>query len=57
MGWLLGEASCIKVDELAAAMIDAATRGWGEDPAMTWDDTKIVAAKGRGAIEECGGTS
>jgi hypothetical protein len=57
IGWLMGEASCIKVDELAAAMIGAAISGWGEEPAMTWDDTKMVTVKGRVALEELGGTS
>jgi hypothetical protein len=56
MGWLMGEANCIKVDELAAAMIGAAISGWGEEPA-TWNDTKIVAVKGRVALKEYGGTS
>ncbi|KUJ20472.1 uncharacterized protein LY89DRAFT_715861 [Mollisia scopiformis] len=44
MGWMLGAKACIRVDELAATMIDAALNGWKEN---TLQDNAAMAAKGR----------
>lgn len=44
MGWMLGAKACIRVDELAAVMIDAALNGWNED---TLQDNAAMVAKGR----------
>lgn len=52
VGWLTGDKSSIKVDELAAAMIDAAVSGWGDDVAMTWGDNKMVVDNGRKRLQE-----
>jgi len=44
MGWMLGTKACVRVDELAATMIDAALDGWKED---TMQDVQAMGAKGR----------
>jgi hypothetical protein len=31
MGWVMGTKACLRVDELTAAMIDAALNGWKEN--------------------------
>lgn len=44
MGWMLGSKSCIRVDELAANMIDAALNGWKES---TLQDNQLMVTRGR----------
>ncbi|KAF8867147.1 hypothetical protein BDZ45DRAFT_719498 [Acephala macrosclerotiorum] len=44
MGWMLGTKACIRVDELAAAMIDAGLNGWKEN---TLKDNAAMVARGR----------
>jgi hypothetical protein len=39
MGWMMGSKACIKVDELAATMIDAASNGFKES---TLSDNKVM---------------
>ena len=43
-GWMMGTKSCLRVDELAATMIDAALSGWKEN---TLQDVQTMGAKGR----------
>ena len=43
-GWMKGTKACVRVDELAATMIDAALNGWEED---TLQDVQVMGAKGR----------
>jgi hypothetical protein len=40
----MGTKSCLRVDELAATMIDAALSGWKEN---TLQDVQTMGAKGR----------
>jgi hypothetical protein len=44
MGWMMGSKVCLRVDELAAAMIDAALNGWKES---TLSDVHAMGIKGR----------
>lgn len=44
MGWMLGSRACIRVDELAANMIDAGLNGWKEN---TLQDNKLMVTRGR----------
>ncbi|CZR61004.1 uncharacterized protein PAC_10900 [Phialocephala subalpina] len=48
MGWMLGTKACIRVDELAATMIDAGLNGWKEN---TLQDNAAMVAKGREVLE------
>ncbi|PMD48414.1 hypothetical protein L207DRAFT_627146 [Hyaloscypha variabilis F] len=44
MGWMMGMKACIRVDELAATMIDAALNGWREN---TLKDVQAMGIRGR----------
>lgn len=44
MGLMMGTKACIRVDELAATMIDAAIHGWEES---TMEDVQAMGVKGR----------
>lgn len=44
MGWMMGSRACIRVDELAAVMIDVALNGWKEN---TLDDSQLMVTRGR----------
>jgi hypothetical protein len=44
IGWMMGTKACIRVDELAAAMVDAALNGWKEN---TLVDVQAMGVKGR----------
>lgn len=44
MGWMMGTKSCLRVDELAATMIDAGLNGWKE---TTLSDVQAMGARGR----------
>ena len=44
VGWMMGTKACIRVDELAATMIDAALDGWKEN---TWQDVHVMGVRGR----------
>jgi len=44
MGWMMGTKACVRVDELAATMIDAALNGWKDD---TLQDVQAMGATGR----------
>ena len=44
MGWMMGTKSCLRVNELAAVMIDAALNGWKEN---TMQDVQTMGVKGR----------
>lgn len=44
MGWMLGAKACIRVDELAANMIDAGLNGWKEN---TLQDNSAMVTRGR----------
>lgn len=44
LGWMLGSKSCIRVDELAANMIDAGSNGWKEN---TLQDNQLMVTRGR----------
>ncbi len=44
MGYMMGTKACVRVDELAATMIDAALNGWKEN---TLQDVPAMGAKGR----------
>jgi hypothetical protein len=48
MGWMMGSKACIKVDELAAIMIDAALNGFKES---TLSDNKVMVTMGREVLE------
>jgi hypothetical protein len=48
MGWMMGSKVCIKVDELAATMIDAALNGFKEN---TLSD-KVMVTRGRELLEK-----
>ena len=48
LGWVLGSKNSIRVDELAAAMIDVAAKGSKED---TLQDCPTMVRRGRGALE------
>ena len=48
MGWMMGSKACIKVDELAAIMIDAALNGFKES---TLSDNKVMVTRGREVLE------
>jgi hypothetical protein len=48
MGWMMGNKACIKVDELAATMIDAALNGFKES---TLSDNKAMVTRGREVLE------
>ena len=45
MCWMMGTKSCLRVDELAATMIDAALNGWKEN---TMQNIQTISGKGRG---------
>jgi len=44
MGWMLGFKACIRVDELAATLIDAGLNGWKES---TLQDNQVMVTRGR----------
>jgi hypothetical protein len=44
MGWMMGTKACLRVNELAATMIDAALNGWQEN---TLQDVQAMGARGR----------
>lgn len=44
MGWMMGKKACLRVDELAATMIDAALNGWKEN---TLQDVDAMGFRGR----------
>jgi hypothetical protein len=44
IGWMMGTKFCLRVDELAAAMVDAALSGWKEN---TLQDVQTMGARGR----------
>jgi hypothetical protein len=48
MGWMMGNKACIKVDELTAAMIDAALNWFKES---TLSDNKIMVTRGREVLD------
>ena len=48
MGWIMGSKAWIKVDELAATMIDAALNGFKES---TLSDNKVMVTRGREVVE------
>ena len=48
-GWMMGNKRCIRVDELAAAMIHAAMNGSKE---ATLSDAEALVATGRAALEK-----
>jgi hypothetical protein len=47
LGWVLGSKSSIRVDELAAAMIDVASKASSED---TLQDCQALVMRGREAL-------
>lgn len=48
MGWVLGTTKSIRVDELAAAMIDVAINGSKED---TLQDCQVMVTRGRETLK------
>jgi hypothetical protein len=48
MGWMMGSKACIKVDELAATMLDAALNGFKES---ALSDNKVMVTRGREVLE------
>lgn len=47
IGWMLGNKACIRVDELAATMVDAGLNGWKEN---TLQDNQAMVVKGRALL-------
>lgn len=48
MGWVLGNNACIRTDELAATMVDAAMNGSEE---LTMSDCSRMVLKGREVLQ------
>lgn len=44
MGWMMWSKACVRVDELAATMVDAVLNGWKEN---TLTDVQAMGLKGR----------